>query len=419
MKSIFSLSFFILLSIHLTSQVTIEGVLRLGDTSQVLGLETQNGDHFIGSISSWLKDTLTFQLGTDDLIRFHLEDVKKIEVLNKPFYNAHTDYTHGQFTILSKDGIVREGQLISMNQQGIRVKYMGNRRIYIRRSNLEEVVFDPYADYPNFENNYKLNLTRGGKIIGHLLHVDEEFIHFQPESGGLVNLPRSDVSSIYQRKGYRSVTGHQRALLLTPTGFNLRKGESEFRNIDYIVNSFSTGFNDHISGTVGLFGIEPYFQLKASYDFNPLLHVSIGGGVTLAGAGGWQAAASIGTPDQFINLGFMQSKGELTFEDTDMDAFFVGGSYRIGNRQRIIGEFTHLVERRTLFDANGFGTNTFAFAYGWFGRRVSLNLGLMLTESIENFCFGTFGPVPCDNEIYYFIPIPIISTSIFFGRADN
>ena len=382
-------------------------------------LYTQDGDQLIGGIASWSKDTLTFQLGTGNLLRYHLREVKRIEVSDKPTFDAATDYSRGRFTVLSKDGRIREGELLNMTRQAVRVKYMRNRRAYIRTDNLEEIVFDPNPRYQVMENSFRLSLQGEGKINGQLLEVNSEYVHFRPEGNDPVKIQRSDVLSIYKKKGPRPVMGHQRALLLTPTGFNLRKGESEFRNIDYIVNSFTSGFSDHVSGTVGLFGIEPYFQLKANHDFNHLLHVSIGGGITLAGAVGWHTSVSIGTPDQFINLGYMKGIGELTFSDTDMNAFFVGGSYRVGNRQRIIGEFTHIVEKRNLFDANAYGTNTFAFAYGWFGKRVSLNLGLMLTESIENFCFGTFGPVPCDDETYYFIPIPVISTSIYFGRVED
>ena len=214
------------------------------------------------------------------------------------------------------------------------------------------------------------------------------------------------------------MTGHQRALFLTPTGFNLRKGQSEFRNINYILNSYSTGFNDHFSGTIGLLGIEPYVQLKTSYDLSQYIHLSVGVGASLAGGLGWQTAASIGIPDHYLNLGYMRNKGETSFSETDMNAIFFGGSTRIDSRHRFFAEFTHIIEKEDLFETNGYGTNTFALGLGWFGNRFSVNFSLLLAERIfSDFCFNGVTFIPCNDEAYEYIPIPVISTSIFFEQS--
>ncbi len=398
------------------SQVKIEGVLRLGDTTQVLVLQTQNGDLFVGSLRSWSEKELAFKLKTGDLLHFKVLDVESMKVKDERISSNPVDPNVGQFIVFTNDGRALEGQVLNLNQRTTKMRSTGRNRIYLGTKGVKEIMFDPEGQSGRYENSFRFYMKNGEKLDGHLLHLNQRQVKFQTKGSKPLYFARSHIESIRYLKSHRPINGHRRALLLTPTGFNLRKGESEFRNIDYIHNSIGVGLSDHFSGTFGLMGIEPYVQAKYSYDFGQFLHTAVGGGLALGGAYGWFAAASVGTPDYFLNIGYMRNKGELTFDETDMSAIFFGGSMRVGNRQRLIAEFTHLTEQKYLFDANGSGTNTFAFSYGWFSRRVSLNTGLMLVEnSDEEFCFSPSFSGPCGNGSYYFSAIPILSTSIMFG----
>ncbi len=404
----------------LFSQINIEGTLRLGDTTQLLLLKTMDGDQFVGYLQSWSVDEIAFVLQTNDSLKLKTSQVELIKVLDEKPLSDPIDPNKGSFVIYLESGNALEGQFISYNKRSIKIKHGGRQKRYFASNSVEEVVFEQGGVW-NFENNFVMVLKNGDKLKGHLLHMDESSVRFQPYEGKPWDFARSQVYSINSMKSYRPMYGHRRALLLTPTGFNLRKGESEFRNIDYIHNSYAVGFSDNISGTFGLMGIEPYIQVKATYDFSKYIHVGAGGGLSFGGAVGWFATTTIGTPDYYFNVGYMENKGSLTFTDTDMDAIFFGGSLRVGNRQRLMGEFTHLSERRDMFDANGYGTNTFSFGYGWFSRRVSLNVGIMMVEnSNEEFCSGNGGGTfffgPCDRPEYFYSGIPVISTSIMFGN---
>jgi hypothetical protein len=408
----------LLLPGYFSAQVTIDGNLKLGDTSQILILQTKKGDQVVGSISSWKNDSLSFQMTTGNLLHLGMTEVEKIKVHEPLFPNNETDLQQGIITFYSEDGKVRKGHVVSMDRQGLRIKYDGKKRAFLSLKKFEKATFDPTVFYPE-DNLYLLRLRNAKDVFGHFVYMDQKSVIFQPLGEKTYNFPRTMVNSMRRKSNERSNIGHQRALLLTPTGFNLSKGQSEFRNIDYFLNTFSTGFSDHLSGTVGLLGIEPYFQLKASQDVGKYFHFSAGGGISLSGATGWHTAVSIGEPDYYLNLGIMRNKGEMTFADTDMKALFFGASARVGWRQRLFGEFTHIIEREDLFETNGYGTNTFAFGWGQIGKRVSLNLALMMTERVySDFCFGGFTFGPCNDEHYDFFAIPIISTSIFFGKME-
>lgn len=410
-----------LLSISSVAQIKINGTLLLGDTTQQHILNTKNGDKFIGRLSGWTKDSVHFKMKTGNVLHYSSSELNDItvkrRVSQRQIPQGEKDLSKGVFSIVTSDEKDREGVLVLYNKHGARLKYNRRRRSFVRAENLYELSFDDYKEGFVYSNYYKMKLKNQDKAFGHLVYMNQDYVLFQPERGNMFQVDRADIYSLVQKKGYREINGHQRALLTTPTGFNLKKGQSEFRNIDYFVNSFSRGISDNLSGTVGLISVEPYFQLRASYDFGPLLHVSSSLSLALQGAVGFQAAASLGTPDYFLNLGFMKNKGRVVAEETDMDAVFAGGSWRIGRRNRLIAEAIHLIERGTIFDANGYGTNTFSLAYGWFGKRVSMNLGLMMAERIQNdFCFGPLGVFPCFEEIYDFQVIPVISTSVYFGE---
>ncbi len=419
MKQAFYTVLFILscLPANVFSQVKIEGVLRLGDTTQMLVLQTQYGDQFVGTLGSWSQDELTFKLKTGDVLGFKLLDVRSLKVMGDPVRPAPLDPGTGQFTASTNDGRVYEGQIISLNQRTVKMKLATRERAYLETTGVEEIVFGTDDRFGSRENSFRLILKNGDKLNGRFLQMNEKTVKFQPMDGKPWTIARSQVGFIRRLKPYRPMNGHRRALLLTPTGFNLRKGEGEFRNIDYIHNSYAVGLSDNLSATVGLMGVEPYVQAKASTALGKYLHLAAGGGISVIGAYGWFAAASVGTPDYYLNMGYMRNKGQLTVDETDMDAIFFGGSMRVGNRQRAFAEFTYLTEQKYLFDANGFGTNTFAFGYGWFSRRVSLNIGMMLVENSDaEFCFNPFFTLPCESESFYFTGIPVISTSIMFGE---
>ena len=412
---------FIFMTGHLSflfSQIEIDSTIQIGDTGQLLLLETHSGDQLVGSATSWEEDTLFFLLGMGSNLVFHLSEIKNITALEGLSLHDATDYSKGEFTFISDKGQFRRGQLLMFSNYGVRIRYNNRRRAFLQGSNLLEAKFSEQGLYGAYPNNFRLKLEDGSSFLGHLVGISPGHIDFQPLGRAPTRYSRISVKSIYPKKERRPVTGHQRSLLITPTGFNLQRGEAEFRNINYFINtSYSKGLTNNVSMTFGVFGVEPYVQVKTSKDFGKYLHLSVSGGVTLTGAAGGHASLSLGTPDHFLNMGFMKNRGDFIFGNTDMNAIYFGGSFRIGDRQRLIGEMIHVVEERTFLDFNQYGTNGFGFGYGWFGRRISLTFGLMLAEKTESeFCFvpPSFF-IECNTENYSFNTIPVISTSIYFG----
>ncbi|HFA47652.1 MAG TPA: hypothetical protein ENJ95_01395 [Bacteroidetes bacterium] len=402
------------LPISIFSQIEIDGVLRLGDTAQVLTLVTKNGDLFNGSISSWGEGKLTFRMNTGNMLVFAMEELESINVPQFGAANADIDPVTGEHLFKWNDGEEGTGRLLVLSKRAARIKYDGNHRKYLKADSLISAVLQPGMNYPKYPNNYIVTLNSGKKIEGCLLSLDHEQVGFQVPGKPAFYFPRPEMKLLKYKKSYQPMVGHERALLLAPTGFGLRKNDFEYRNINYIINSFAAGLSDHLTGTVGLLGIEPYVQLKAAFDLSPYLHTSVSWGTTTQGARGWSTAVSVGTPDYYLNLGFMANKGKILEERTDMNAIFFGGSLRIDNRIRVVAEVFHLIEKESLLNTNGHGTNTFAAGFGWFSRRFSLNLGLLLFE--ESTCSGNFFSSFCNRDRLDYSGGPILSTTVKMGK---
>ena len=117
-RPIVLLALLLYLPFLLFSQIRVEGVLLLGDTSQVLMMQTKNGDQFVGSVHSWSKDSILFNMMTGDLLRFGTGEVEKIIVQKGETSYTGEDLSWGVFTIVSDDGRVREGQITGMYRGG-------------------------------------------------------------------------------------------------------------------------------------------------------------------------------------------------------------------------------------------------------------------------------------------------------------
>lgn len=147
-----------------------------------------------------------------------------------------------------------------------------------------------------------------------------------------------------QENGDQVMHGHERGFYL-PSGFLLKKGEKEFRNMGFVYNSFETGITDHIN--LGFGGIPLIvanaFQLKlrGGASIGPSVHLSLNGnayvGLVISEpiftAGAVTGAVSFGNADRHLTLGAGYAAG---FGSGDSGATIaqIAGSYRFSNHWR-------------------------------------------------------------------------------------
>ncbi len=403
---------FLLFPFLLTSQVSVFGKFAIGDTSNYHLLRTVNDDQFLGTVTSWSSDSLIFRSYSNVLISFPVSSLKSIEVTQK---EAVGSTTSSEVFLLK----TRDGRLF----YGYPKKFLPDKIVF-DAGKAGTMSFKPEAvasieaetgftfEKEPFVNDYLLKDTKGKKAKTRLLGFVEGNVMYEDTKGQQHKLLKG-IKKFELQKPYQPCLGYGRSLMFAPTGFGMTKRQSEYRNIEYFINSFAFGLNDHLSAGVGLVSILPYADMKLSYSLGKYVHWSVGAYVFAPISAGYHTSLSVGTPDYFINLSYLNNKAFAALQsDSDFDNFSFGASLRSGRRSRLFAEFNILTSPvgefggYDSFYGTGYG-NSFSWGYGYFSRKFRFEVGVMGIGPFERFsCFNG----NCND--YYHLPIPFFSFGV-------
>ncbi len=205
--------------------------------------------------------------------------------------------------------------------------------------------------------------------------------------------------------------------MFVQTGFGMKPGEKEFRNIMVGLNIISFGLTNNISVSTGLISIVPYGDIKFSKSFGKYLHTSVGAYGVLPFAVGVHSSVSIGTPDYFVNIGYNKNyENENSYSYSDFESFNVGASIRLGLRSRLFAEYNILTAPHEMDDNQYYDLywltgylNPVTWGYGWYNQRFRFEIGVL---GLGPFGYGTCFPAPCSHD--YYVPIPYFSMAYNF-----
>ncbi|MCC6723635.1 MAG: hypothetical protein IT258_03940, partial [Saprospiraceae bacterium] len=372
---------FILLPIFLNAQVTVLGKLSIGDSSHLQLLTTQRGDQFRGWIEAWDRDSITLLTASNERVSFATASVSTLtELIENEAESLATEI----FEIKTKDGFIYHGYPTKINSHIMvfNASKVGNFRLkpseiaYMKPETVTLVSERPYLNEYSYRG--KVKRVKDGQLVG---LANGKIIHKIP-SGQSYELDIEKIQKYkikYQSLPYR---GYGRSLMFVQTGFGMKAGHKEFRSIMLGLNIASYGFTDRLSGAVGLYSIIPYFDLKYSYSFGKYIHASAGAYAFLPFSTGVHSAISIGTPEYFLNLGYLRNFEFKSFDiDDNFHSFNFGASIRAGRRSRVFAEYNLMVAPKNdygdgyeSFYDRGYG-NTFTWGYGWHNPRSRFELG--------------------------------------------
>lgn len=253
---------------------------------------------------------------------------------------------------------------------------------------------------------YVLTTKRGDRFVGKIAGYEEGKVIFQLENGTKLPFEYGEIESLLNEEEVKRETfkylgpseidmnGAQN-LYLTPTGFNYKSGQGEYRNVEIFYNSIDYGVSDNFSIGIGLI---PLFvanvvnlKTKVSFSIQDFVHVGVGGmvfaGFTINsfddnwGAGTLHGSLSIGTEEKFINVGYGKwlpfDNNLVTF---DSDLYMVGGSFRVGNKGRVFGDLIR-VEERGQNDFNSNGYTMVMLGGSWFNQKNRVDFGLFMVPN--------------------------------------
>lgn len=393
-------------------QVTVLGKFLVGDTSKLHLLKTENDHQFIGTVTAWTSDSVLFQTTSGIDISFSAYAIQSIEVTEETA-NLTTQIST-VFVLETIDGKRYYGHPESIAKYRIIFNAGSAGTLRLKPEDVRSITQESalFFDRNSFENDYLLKNNKGKRSLGELRSYQDGHIYHMDQRGNETRYSVKALKKFELKKSRLPVLGHSRSLMFMPTGFGMNKSEREYRNVALGLNFFAIGLSKHSSIGTGFISFLPYGDYKFAVSLSDKLHWSIGGYTVIPLAYGFHTSLSIGTPDYFLNLGFLKNKEFNALDsESDFENVSLGTSVRIGNRTRLVAEYNIITTSVSEFGSNydlfyekGF-FNAFTWCYGYFTKRFRVEAGFIGMGPIETFCF----PSDCP-DIY--LPIPVFSIGV-------
>ena len=292
-------------------------------------------------------------------------------------------------------------------------------------SSLQAQIISQDLDLSDTTQMHLVYTKKGDRLVGRILSIENTNVAFLLNDRIELQFQLSELEEIQvldgdnleedtnietRRKSYqekkRKIHGYENLIpYLVPTGFGLKKGETEVRNFNLFLFSIDHGIEDHLSIGADLLPffsiIIPNARIKTNYSFNDNLHISGSANLTgifltsfdfeAIGLAYIAGALTIGTPKRFLN--FSTGYGIPLVRNTEqLWVFSGGGSTRVGKSLKLTT--TVFWTRIDEFTLPGIINGTF----GWFNSNHRIDGGLAFF--VENGFF--LGPIPSISYAYRF-----------------
>ncbi|MEO6167126.1 MAG: hypothetical protein ABIO46_00075 [Chitinophagales bacterium] len=268
-----------------------------------------------------------------------------------------------------------------------------------------------------------ITLTDGSTLIGNIMEQYDSIIILETKNIGRVTLAAGNVKQIqtvaasnFKEDGYWFPNSNATRYLLSPSGFNLRKGEGYYQNTYLLFNAAYVG----VSKNVSIGGGFEFFSLFAGH--NPMLFLNTKAGFKVAekvnlAAGilyvripqfsSWgenppadndvmmYGLGTYGTPDNNITLGVGYGLNLNRGECMKKPVFSISGMTRVGRKVSLISE-NWLVpgEKQSVPTSPDFETTAtyplhLFVTYGvrFMGEKVSVDLACINSKEIAQAIF--------------------------------
>ena len=223
-------------------------------------------------------------------------------------------------------------------------------------------VIDDNFKVKNRNQKHVIYLKEDRKMEGTVLALGSETILFKNEQGKESRIKINEILKISVRKRYR-YTGPNKDIGLSPTAFNLKKGERKYSNYLIFLNTFDVGINNNMSASAGImiipasgtnFSFYTIARIKITHSFTEKIHLGVAPSIGVlyfpndSSRGSVQifpsVVMSIGKPSKFINFSFTRfynihplTGKPVTLDDTT-DILTFGGSIALNSKWSLISD---------------------------------------------------------------------------------
>lgn len=304
---------------------------------------------------------------------------------------------------------------------------------FLTEEKKETTYFDPEFDLNNKNHKHVILTQEGDRWNGKIKELTSDSLVLVMDNGSIVRFDNNVLEEVevhkigYFRKEtskgiYYKKYAHkyfedanyilaQNRLLVSQTGFGLKKGETEYRSTQVFFNSFDYGATDNFT-----FGIGAYpligdnvltGRLNFTVDYAELLHLSggaqiyytLGGFANSGGEGAFNAhlALSMGSPTAFLNVAYNHWEGLDGFEKGDI--WSVGFSLKTSESYRIFADvlYTRENEREDFFffrENTEYAETIISGGMSWFNVRNKVDFGLTYMPGSETSVTDNFWLFP-------------------------
>lgn len=302
----------------------------------------------------------------------------------------------------------------------------------------DSIWFDPIFDVNQPKQRHLLLTNRGDKIVGQVDSLGDNNIYFKMKNGGELQFDRKEVERVeVYLKGYvrkekdkkvdykkrkkfigKNYILAQNRLLISPTGFGLKKGETEYRSIQAFINGFDYGVSDNLTIGVGFYPLVGDNMLTGRFnlstDIGKFVHLSGGaqfiyglGGLANSGSGAGlytvHLASSIGTPRTYINIAYNHWEGLQKTRKGDI--LSVGFSAKIGKSYRLFSDILFTKEEeedRFSVRPDLHKEEIISIGGSWFNLVNKVDFGLTLVPGLWSEISSDFLLVPFGSYVRRF-----------------
>lgn len=384
--------FLVWLPSQVFSQIQVEGVLQIGDTSQVHTIFTSVGDRMVGRVLAYDKETISFELKNKTQLLFRHDEITKIVVQQAGETLPDIEYLDTKpekksaevfvYQVSLANGKTYSGEILRFSKTQIKMSCPGCPS-RLGTTSIKEITLTSPPIHQLTQSATSLHViktSRGDRFVGQLLqYTPGNNLLFLLENGDTLNFLEQimqygqltklepPATPISEKVDLPIEMNGQEKLMFGGTGFMLPKGQAQYSSSILFFHSLDIGLTDFFSLGGGASIFTPYlgasFRAKLGFNFGKYIHLGVGGMVAAINDQNnnfnddnnqWEnvavatGALTFGTRERYVNIGIM--RGNETLEDPfdnvvsdgGFTGFTVGGAYRISNHFRFFAEHFQL-----------------------------------------------------------------------------
>lgn len=418
-------------SLRISNISKIELTKNGHSTAELFHLNNTNGSESEIKLLGYKKYDWKFKTLEGKEISVRKNRVQKLEVIGKSRENPSEIKNTNQVKIKATNPISTKSQITTRKNNYIaEIIAMRHNEVIVKDKTglhtlqLNDILslhpsVDSLDQYDSSEKYFQVEKINGEKLEGYILNYEGFDWQFITLYGVELTIRKNKIRSIellengefVHRKIVKSIPALKptpTSSFIAPTAFLMKKGQSEYRNVSIIANTFDTGVSDHLNLGVGATSvllasllsarvkigtsIGKWYHFSAGFQGGILIALDFGGSSDdddpIPGFYNYHGTVTVGTTNHHVSA----SLGGIYFDTKEAEpTLTLSGAFRTGSKFGLLFELNIL--NNDYFDIDNM-LNLGGSVYLDSGK-FDFGVALVVKE-------GSYHPLPLLAYSYYF-----------------